>query len=289
MRDVETPGPPRAGDLGAAPDKHRERLALALDCARQAAKVILTHFSPLGCRAQTKSDGSPVTIADLAAEELIRQRLAHACPDDSVLGEEHADHTGSSDWRWVIDPIDGTRSFVSGVPLFGTMIAAQQRGARGVWEPRVGVVLFPALGETIYASVGAGCFHQRRRHDGDEPPVRVGVSRVDALDQALLCVTSPSACERELRPGAYARLSAGVKASRGWGDCFGHALVACARAELMVDTPMKLWDVAALEPIIGEAGGRLTDLLGGPVDDGSRGALASNGLLHDRALAMLNA
>jgi histidinol-phosphatase len=240
-------------------------LALARDLAREAADFILARYSPQGCRFDTKSDGSPVTAADRGAEELIRRRLERERPHDAVLGEEFGPRDGSSGVRWILDPIDGTRSFVSGVPLFGTMIGVEVDGAFSV-----GVVRFPALDEELFARTGGGAFFRARHAD----PAPARVSSTANLADAVLCVTDPRVFVDALGPDRAARAAAPFKVVRSWSDCYAHMLVATGRADAAVDAPMALWDVAALAPIVTEAGGSFTDWHGHPTT-GPGGAVST--------------
>lgn len=266
-----------------------DRLRFALEVASKAEAFILTHYSTSGIRFQTKPDGSPVTVADTGAEELVRDLISRDWPRDGIVGEECGHAEGPSGFRWVIDPIDGTRSFVHGVPLFGTLLGLQARSDPTMPHPRAvdgwyntaGVAAFPALGERMYASLGGGAWHER----GGER-TRARVSEVKALADSTVSTTSMQAMlglgEMASGPGtreAYLRLNAQAKLSRGWSDCYGTLLVATGRIEAMIDPPMKLWDVSALEPIVLEAGGELTGWDGRPTD-GSTGAIATNGHVH---------
>ncbi len=241
------------------------RLDLARTLAREAAEIILRHYSPLGHRFDAKPDGSPVTIADLQTEEHLRRRLALACPRDGLLGEEFGDQPGTSGYRWIIDPIDGTRSFVHGVPLFGTLIGLEFAGHRVA-----GVTHFPALGEQYFASRGGGAFLALRDH----APSPVRVSRVSSLADATLVTTDPAWMLRSPPEGFFARLAQSVRVLRGWSDCYAFAMVAAGRADIAIDPPMKPWDVAALEPLLLEAGASVTGWDGTPPTDGSRGLVA---------------
>lgn len=278
------------------------RLEFARHAAWQAQGFILKHFSPRGVRFDSKSDGSPVTAGDVGAEELVRGLIAKAWPADGIIGEECGVHAGRSDFRWVIDPIDGTRSFIHGVPLFGTLIGVQKRATPGDpraldgWRCVAGVVRCPALNESAWAALGAGAWHEWPIGGGGEPatPQRIAVSTTARLADASVSTTTPQAMlgAGEVSSGAGARrfyesLNARVKLSRGWSDCYGFMLVATGRIDAMIDPPMKLWDVAALEPLVLEAGGELTGWNGQPTD-GTTGAIASNGRVHAEILSLLN-
>jgi histidinol phosphatase-like enzyme (inositol monophosphatase family) len=278
------PAPP-APDLTA-------RLDFARHLALEAQAFILDHYSP-HVRFQSKADGTPVTAADVGAEELVRAHLAHNFPDDGILGEEcgHQPPRAGSAFRWVIDPIDGTKSFIHGVPLFGTLLGIQHRAqpddpmAIDGWRSVAGVARFPALDECIWGSLGGGAFHSSRHHAAPRP---IRVSPVRTLAESAVSTTSPRAMLVPERRAFYIKVCEQANLSRGWSDCYGALLVATGQIEAMLEPPMKLWDVSALEPIIIEAGGRYTGLDGRPTD-GSTGAIITNGLVHDELLALARA
>jgi histidinol phosphatase-like enzyme (inositol monophosphatase family) len=238
-------------------------LEFAVDAAWAAGRVTLGHFQ-VGVDVERKADDSPVTIADRGAERLLRERIASRYPDHAILGEEYGAAGAHQRYRWVIDPIDGTKSFVSGMPLYGVLVGLEVDGT-----PAVGVCHFPALGETLSAATGLGCYWNGRR---------ARVSGVDRLDEATLGYSD----SRDLadRMGAHwARLSHAVRLVRGWGDCYGHCLVATGRLDVMLDAAMNPWDCCALVPIVREAGGAFTDWTGTPRIDGGD-AYSTNGRLH---------
>lgn len=219
--------------------------------------------------AERKRDGSPVTVADREAEGHLRRAIEAAFPDDAILGEEEGEREGASNRRWIIDPIDGTYAFVRGVPLFGVLI-----GLEIDEETVLGVVNMPALKEMVYAARGAGCFL-----NGE--PARV--SPVWSLDEALLLSTDFGTCERYGFGAAAERLQSRAAARRTWGDCYGHVLVATGRADVMLDPVMEVWDCAALQPIIEEAGGTFTDWHGQrSIQSGN--AISTNGVLFDAVM-----
>jgi myo-inositol-1(or 4)-monophosphatase len=244
--DSETIGARASADL-------RPRLQFALEIARKASGLILGYYQSESLAVETKRDTSPVTAADRGAEELIRKGIQAEFPGDGVLGEELGESPSSNGFRWILDPIDGTKSFIHGVPLFGTLIGLE-------FEDRMvlGVCRFPALEEVVYAAEGQGAWWQI----GAGAPRRARVSRVDRLSEALFCVTTISGWERIGRYDAFERIRSAAKLTRGWGDCYGHALVATGRADVMVDPLMNPWDAAALVPIVQEAGGHFCDWTG---------------------------
>lgn len=232
-----------------------ELLPLALDIAHGAATPILERF--LTVASERKPDGSEVTEADRAAERYVRQRLEQARPDDVVLGEEYGGPQTATDGDvWIVDPIDGTRSFITGVPLFGTLLGLVRDG-----QPVLGVAHLPALGETVYAAAGAGCWRVVR---GGEP----ARCRVHAppLADSYIGLTHPDGTDlrpqEASQPLALSALLDAAAGSRWGGDLYTHLLVARGGLQIAVDPVMKPWDIAALVPIVREAGGVATSLSG---------------------------
>ena len=212
-----------------------------------------------------------MTIADREAEQLIRQRIAARFPDHAIVGEEFGADSESAACTWFVDPIDGTTSFVRGVPFFGVLMALVIDGT-----PVVGVCYLPALEEMFAAATGLGCRWNGRL---------ARVSDVALLsDACLLCTDAKNASDR--LGDRWTALQRDTALQRGWGDCYGHCLVATGRADIMLDPRMNPWDCAALVPILQEAGGRFTDWRGRTVIDGGD-AVSTNGLLHDELLLRL--
>lgn len=256
------------------PAELAELRAFAIDAARAAGRITLQSFG-LAQRFDTKSDGSPVTDSDRRAEELLRARISDRCPADGVLGEEFGVSEGESGRRWTVDPIDGTVSFIHGVPLYGVLI-----GLLDGDEAVLGVIHFPALEETVAAVRGGGCGWWQR--GVDRSPARVRPTA--ALDRALVLCTDFSRLEQ---PGeALERLATRAGRLRTWGDCYGHALVATGRAEAMIDPRMSPWDSTPLLPVVEEAGGRFTTLAGERRAVGGS-ALSTNSALHGALLDLL--
>ncbi len=253
------------------------RLELALLAGRQAGQLTLDWFCRDNYQVEVKADLSPVTVADRSAEQLLRRQIEAAFPADAILGEEFGDRQGTSGFRWILDPIDGTKSFVRGVPFYGTMIGVEFEG-RSV----VGLVYIPPLDELVYASQGQGAFHVVR--GGSPRPARV--SGRATLDQSLFLTTAVNSFGA--RRGAYDQLEAQALLTRTWGDCYGYLLVATGRAECMVDPVMNVWDAAALQPILEESGGTFTDWQGEPTIHAGEG-IATNGLVLEEVLAMTRA
>jgi histidinol phosphatase-like enzyme (inositol monophosphatase family) len=273
---------------GAAPvnsSATADRLARALAAVRAVAAETLRFFNDPSLTVMTKSDRSPVTQADIAAEGILRQELLGAFPDDGFLGEETGSTAGSSGYEWIVDPIDGTKSFIRGVPLWATLVGCR-RGDEGI----LGVIAVPALDEVVYAAVGGGAWHVR----GGAAPTPARVSKRSSLGEALVCSSAFTSFDH--RPttmggperGRAARdgLEEACLLSRTWGDGYGYLLVATGRADLMVDPLMNAWDAAAVETVIREAGGRFTDWQGRERIDSGEG-IASNGLVHEAALEIL--
>lgn len=253
-------------------DELRELLDFAHAVAWQAGKLTLRYFQS-DIAVDRKADESPVTIADREAEAYLRAAIGARFPDHAILGEEEG-LTGSSDatYQWVLDPIDGTRSFVRGVPLYGVMVGLLREG-----EPAVGVVNMPALSEIVYAAKGYGCWWNGR-------PCRV--STTPSLGEGLVVGTVASGYERYGKGEAFARILPAAGLFRTWGDCYGHLLVATGRAEAALDPGMNLWDAAALFPILQEAGGTYTDWRGAPRIDGGDG-ISTNGVVLPELLRLI--
>jgi histidinol phosphatase-like enzyme (inositol monophosphatase family) len=252
---------------------------LAIQAAREAGGIVMEHFRRSDLEVQRKADDSPVTVADRGAEEHLRRRIAEGFPEDGILGEEFPERPGTSGYRWILDPIDGTKSFIHGVPLFGTMVAVEYDG-RSV----LGVIRIPALDEGVYAAEGQGAWYEVQ---GSAPrPARV--SSCPRLGEGLFLTSEVANFTATQRRDVYDRLEATARLSRSWGDCFGYLMVATGRAELMVDPIMNLWDAAAVQPIIEEAGGTFTDWQGRRTIYSGQG-IATNGLILDEVLAIVRA
>ncbi|HEU4631851.1 MAG TPA: histidinol-phosphatase [Gemmatimonadaceae bacterium] len=224
-------------------------LQAAAELARLAGDVALRHFRT-GVAVETKGDGSPVTVADRAAEQAARDWVRRRFPADGVLGEEFGVERPEARRRWIMDPIDGTKSFVHGVPLWGTLIAVAEGET-----VLAGAAYFPPMGELLAAAPGEGCWWNERR---------CRVSEVATLGEATVLTTDERFRERPAYAAGWRRLADAARVSRTWGDCFGYLLVATGRAEVMVDPVMSPWDSAALQPIVAEAGGVFTDWQGTP-------------------------
>jgi histidinol-phosphatase len=253
------------------------RLSLAVAAAREAGDLTLKYYRREDLNVETKKDNTPVTMADRQAELLLRERIAAAFPDDSIFGEEYPEQPGTSGFRWILDPIDGTKSFIHGVPLYGTLIGVE-------FEKRsvLGVIRIPAQDECVYAAKGQGAWHLL----SDKPPKPAHVSTCKSMSEALFLNSEVRCFDDTGRRAAYDRLQNAARLARTWGDCYGYMMVATGRADVMVDPIMALWDAAALQPILEEAGGVFTDWQGRPTIHSGEG-IATNGLLLDEVLRLV--
>jgi histidinol-phosphatase len=230
-----------------------------------------------------KPDASFVTAADTAVERAIRSRIAAAFPDHGLVGEEYGERASASGRRWFIDPIDGTHNYMRGVPIFATLLALELDG-----RLVVGAVSAPALQRRWFSWAGGGAWAARTGAQGWEPAsaAPIAVSEVDDLASASLVYSSvPSLLGSGLAPG-FLDLVGAVWRDRGLGDFYGYMLVAEGAAEVMLEADLKAWDLAGPRAVLEHAGGRMTDLMGGP-DMPARGVLATNGRLHEATLTAL--
>jgi histidinol-phosphatase len=256
-------------------------LTLALELADVADAITVSRFRADDLVVETKPDLTPVTEADRAVEQALRQRLSAARPDDSIVGEEYgADGDGASGRRWIVDPIDGTKSYVRGVPVWATLLALEEDG-----EIVVGVVSAPALGRRWWGARGSGAFVSDGV--GGDAPRRLRVSRVRSLEDAQLCFAGFEEWREVGRLDALLELSARCWRTRGYGDFWQYMLVAEGALEIGIDPDVTLWDLAAPMVVVQEAGGRFTDLTGEPTPDGGD-AIATNGVLHEAARAFVS-
>ncbi|CAN5115415.1 histidinol-phosphatase [soil metagenome] len=254
-------------------------LALALALAGDADLISLDRFQALDLEVTTKPDRTPVTDADQAVERSIRSGIAGARPHDAILGEEYGEQAGdpgSGGRQWIIDPIDGTANFLRGVPIWGTLIALAIDGV-----PVVGVVSAPALGKRWWGATGHGAFLQPH---GAEPRA-IHVSGVTELSDASVSYNNIQGWDGAGKLDALVALQRSVWRARSIGDAWAYMLVAEGALDAAGEWDMKPWDIAALIPIVEEAGGRFTSLSGEPGPwDGS--ALATNGFVHDAVLGV---
>lgn len=250
----------------------REYVDFAVDAAFRAGRLVLSYFQTR-LEVDRKSDDSPVTLADKNGEALLRRIIGERFPGHAIVGEEMGSSDRDSSHRWILDPVDGTRSFVHGVPLFGVLLALEIER-----EPVVGVCYLPALDEMIAAGRGEGC-----RWNGRE----ARVSSVDRLRDALVSLTEPGGLDEE-HAGFWAVLKKRVDVIRGYSDCYGHCLVATGRAEVMLDPIMNIWDCAAFSPIVEEAGGTFSDWNGTRTIEGGS-AISTNGALFHEVMELVRA
>ncbi len=255
------------------PDELKEILEFAVDATREAGRFTLRHFRE-DVAVELKADDSPVTIADRGAEELLRERIEKAFPGHGIVGEEFGEKEGTEPARWILDPVDGTFAFVSGVPLFTNLVGLEWRG-----EMVLGVINAPAVDELVCGARGLGARWNGR-------PARV--SEVSELSQARLSTTSTHILAAHGREAAYRRLRAGCGTDRGWPDAYAFLLLATGRVDVVVEGIMSVWDNAAPAAVVSAAGGTFTDWDGNPTHLASE-ALATNGRLLDGVIERLRA
>jgi histidinol-phosphatase len=255
-------------------------LAKAMDAARRAAMAAsaasLAHFRR-GVRVERKPDRTPVTQADRDSEAAILAVVQEAFPDHAFLGEETGAHPGSAESRWIVDPLDGTKGFTRGRGFWGALVALEHRGA-----VVAGAMALPALGETYWAAKGLGAWMRA----SDAAPIRLEVSRIAAWEDATLSLGEPHELLRPPLLERVAALAISAQTARCYGDLAGCALVLQGKAEAWVEAGVQIWDIAALQVLVEEAGGRFTDLAGRPTH-ASGNCVASNGLVHDHVLGAL--
>jgi histidinol-phosphatase len=246
------------------------RLQVAIEAAR-AGGELARHYFRSALTVERKADRSPVTVADRECERRITEVLHAAYPSHGILGEELGEQGGGGT-RWIVDPIDGTKSFIRGIPYFASLIALEEDG-----EVTTGVVYAPVLDDLLYAQKGSGAF------DASGP---LRVSRVSRVREAMLVFGGPGVLRHRGRWAAYERLVDASARQRGYGDYFGYTFICRGQAEAMIDIDLKPWDLAALKIIVEEAGGRFTDFSGTPTIYGGS-AVASNGYVHDEILTLI--
>ena len=248
----------------------RTYMEAVAEVAREAGDAALTFYGT-NVAVDSKADGSPVTAADRSAEQLARKWISSRFPSDGIVGEEFGIEGSDRARKWIIDPIDGTKSFVRGVPLWGTLVAVVEDQT-----VLAGAAYFPALGDIVFAGAGEGCWWNDRR---------CSVSEVSSLTEAAILTSAP--IDESPFGERWADLTRRAPIVRTWGDCYGYFLVATGRAEVMVDPRLSSWDIAAFIPIITEAGGVITDLEGkSPIDGGS--AVATNAALAREVRTILD-
>ncbi|MCA9839840.1 MAG: inositol monophosphatase family protein [Trueperaceae bacterium] len=250
----------------------KKLLEFAVETAFQAGKITLAHFQT-GLQVDYKADDSPVTLADKEAESYIRSRIETAFPSHGLLGEEFGEEGSSSEYRWIIDPIDGTKSFMRGVPLYAVLLGLEYEG-----KMVAGVSYFPALNEMVYAAKGEGCFLNGRR---------VTVSQTSDLNRAIVSFTDFGNFAKYGKEAAWSRLAPKTFYRVGWSDAYGHMLVATGRCDIMLDPIMNAWDCAPFGIILKEAGGYFGNWQGAETIYGNE-ALSCNNALLEQVLGELS-
>ena len=264
--------------------KNNEYLEFALELVKKAEKEILQRFDDP--QIETKADGTEVTDADREAERLMRELIEERYPDHGILGEEFGEKAPErgSPYLWVLDPIDGTASFTMGLPNFGTLVALVEEK-----EPIMGVIHMPAIGDTVYAFRGEGCWFKKK----NEKPFQVKVAEEVDFNFAVISATgvhsSDIHCKENETPYQLSHVIQQSGKVSFWGDCIQHALVATGRVHVAIDPVMKPWDIAALVPCIEEAGGKVTSIRGKRKNILDAGSLVSScgGKLHAEVIELL--
>ena len=248
------------------PEADQALVDMAIELATAAGALTRKWFDRGTVQFDTKDDGSPVTEADKAAERYLREQISLAFPTDAIVGEEEDDRDGTSGRTWIIDPIDGTKSFTHGVPLYGTLLSVVDEHG-----PAVGVIVMPALEEVVSAGRGLGA-----RHNGRE----TSVNDHEDFESSYIMTSGleywPDTAERDRLVNCPATV-------RTWGDAYGYLLLVTGRCEAVVDPLVKIWDIAPMQVIIPEAGGVLTNQIGAPWVEGNH-IVASNGKVHNRVI-----
>lgn len=249
------------------PEVDKSLVDLTVELATGAGALTRKWFDRGNVSVETKADGSPVTEADKAAERYLREQIGSAFPTDAIIGEEEDDRNGTSGRTWIIDPIDGTKSFTHGVPLYGTLLAVTDEHG-----PAVGVIVMPALDEIVSAGRGLGCFHNGRETSVND---HADLSTSYAMTSGFDYWSDNAERDRLLESGMTIRT---------WGDAYSYVLLATGRCEVVIDPLVNLWDAAPMQVIIPEAGGMVTDQLGQPWEPGGH-FVASNGTIHEEVVA----
>jgi len=242
------------------------------ELAHASGDFIRPHFGDLALAVETKNDASPVTLADRGAEALMRKLIAARFPDHGIIGEEYGDDRPNAEWVWVLDPIDGTKSFITGVPLWGTLIALLHQG-----QPVLGAIHQPVLGQL--------CVGDGRVTTLNDRPVRVRAC--ERIEEATLLTSDGLNPARYQNGPAFDALAGRARLVRTWGDCYGYLLLACGWADVSVDPVMNPWDIAALVPVIRGAGGIITDWQGAHAYP-ARSTVAAGPGIHASVIRALN-
>ncbi|MBK26275.1 MAG: histidinol-phosphatase [Halobacteriovorax sp.] len=259
-------------------DPLKTRLSLALDLVGDASFIILD-FAEKGFAVETKVDGSFVTKADKETERILRENILDHFPEDGLIGEEWGKQNDEAEWVWTIDPIDGTSSFINGVPLYGCMIGLLNNG-----KSVGGVVHFPSLNETVYAGLGMGT-HHRRSNTSEFIPCKIKTA--ESLKKSMFSYSAPEYFSISKNDELLELLRNTCSKERMWGDCYGHILVATGRLDLMVDPYLHIWDLAPLKIIMEEAGGVHQGLDGNNSISMTSGVSTSRTLMNE-LLSLLN-
>lgn len=257
---------------------HGGRLQQLVPIAEAAGRSTLAYFGNSELSVESKADASPVTAADRHAEQLVRKKVLESFPQDEVLGEEFAVHVGTTGYRWIVDPIDGTKSFVAGVPLYSTLLALEFND-----QPIGGVIFIPALQECVAAAKGMGAWHRKA---GGEDWFKAEVSQRKKLSEAIFVTSQVDSFDKIDAQEIYQAIQRQAWITRTWGDGYGYLLVATGRADIMIDPVVNTWDIAAIRPILEEAGGRFSDWSGTPTTRGEN-AVGTNRKLHKEVMAIL--
>ena len=258
--------------------EHEGRLVAMIEVAQAAGKHTLTYFRRADLVVDSKADESPVTVADREAEQLVRREIGTRFPNDTIQGEEFSEQAGTAPYRWVVDPIDGTKSFVCGVPLYSTLLALEFEG-----EPLAGIIFIPAMNEMIVASRGKGSWHRQSDQANWQ---RASVSEKSDLSEAVFVTSQVDSFDARGAEDNYKKLEKTAWLTRSWGDGYGYLMVATGRADVMVDPECNAWDVAAILPVVSEAGGQFSDWAGNATTRGGDG-VGTNGKLHGLVLSAL--
>lgn len=265
------------------PQPDESELAARLDLAHQsileACELINQFFATRqDLDVDRKGDDSPVTAADREAEQYLRMRIRGTFPKDGILGEEFGDDESAADWRWILDPIDGTKSFIHGVPLFGTLVGVQY-----LRKSVIGLIAIPALGELVFAAQGSGAWWQRPGQN----PVRTAIDQETPLAKGLLCTSDFEGFAKTGHWETLHQLQESAGLVRTWGDAYGYFLVATGQAAAMVDPRLNAWDVAPMPIIMLEAGGIFCDWQGNASIESGNG-LAANPTVAKQLIALLS-
>ncbi len=257
-----------------------DRITFITAAARESAAVILPYFRSQFTIDHKEGQGrfDPVTEADRAGEQIIRKMIEQAYPQDAILGEEFGKKTGTSPYCWVLDPIDGTRSFISGIPLWGTLIALTFEG-----QAIIGAMNQPHIGELFIGSPQGSILLK----DGQETPLKT--RHCANINNALMGSTAPEIFSKTCDITAFERVKKAVKLIRFGGDCYLYAMVAAGQLDLVVETSLEAYDIAAMVPIVENAGGIITSWEGGPASEGGRVVAAGCRELHETAMELLQA